>query len=392
MPQAGFNPALPSGATRTGYPQGPAGIRMSLEAMCRKIREGRVDPGVRGWANQALKDAGIDGRSGQSVYSQATAILNALRSQVVYSPDPYGAEYIVGAAATLCLKPNLCLNGGDCDDLSVALASLMLSVGIPTQIVKQNFGPDKQEHVLTAIYDGNEWQYADPSLNMSVGSAVPAVSEVWVDPMGPVGNMADSAPEIITLGRPPTLGATTTPAASTSTVQTTLTTTPSQITGYVLVTLPVQTVPGLRYRIGFNVNVLNTDYVTNATQLQADLQTAFSQNFLVEILAPTGDTTGADQSWLFQGIATTAQLLSTTATSSTDSTGVLNLVSYEAAAVQSSTATPSANPTGPTGGPVIPPLVPLGNVPVGVALVIGALAASTGGLLWAYYAKKGRRR
>jgi Transglutaminase-like superfamily len=179
---------------------------MSIEAMSAKIRAGRLDPGVRGWAIQALKDAGIDGRGGQSVASQASAILDAFRNAVGYVPDPYGAEYIAGAAATLCLKPNLCLNGGDCDDLSVALASLMLSVGIPTQIVKQNFGGDKQEHVLIAIYDGSDWQYADPSLRMALGNAVPAQTEDWVDPMGPVGNLSEVQPEIITLGRPPGLG------------------------------------------------------------------------------------------------------------------------------------------------------------------------------------------
>jgi hypothetical protein len=199
---ADFSPALPAQSTRAPYAPGSAGIRMSLETMAQKMREGRLDPGVRGWALQALKDAGIDGRGRQSVRVQAAALLEAFRAVTVYAPDPYGAEYIPSAAATLCLKPNLCVNGDDCDGLSVALGSLMLSIGIPTMIVKQNFGADQQEHVLIAVHDGNEWLYADPSTRMPLGSAVSAVSEVWVDPMDPVGTLPAASPEIITLGRP----------------------------------------------------------------------------------------------------------------------------------------------------------------------------------------------
>jgi hypothetical protein len=199
---ADFNPALPATARRAPYPDGAPGIRMSLEAMAQKMREGRVDPGVRSWAIQALKDAGIDGRAGQTVRAQASAVLDALRAATTYVPDPYGVEYIPSAAATLCLKPNLCINGEDCDGLSVALGSLMMSIGIPTQIVKQTFGGDAQEHVLIAIYDGSNWLYADPSTRLPLGSAVDAKHEDWIDPMGTVGPLTEAKPEIITLGKP----------------------------------------------------------------------------------------------------------------------------------------------------------------------------------------------
>jgi hypothetical protein len=202
---ATFAPALPAGATVQAYADGAPGIRQSLEAMSLAMRKGRLDPGVRGWALQCLKDAGIDGRSGTTVKQQATVILDALRAATVYAPDPYGAEYIPSAAATLCLRPNLCVNGEDCDGLSVALGSLLLSIGIPVQIVKQNFGGDNQEHVLIAFYDGTTWVYADPSTKMPIGSALQA-QEVWIDPMGPVGPLPEVSPEIVTLGKPRGMG------------------------------------------------------------------------------------------------------------------------------------------------------------------------------------------
>lgn len=197
---------MPGNSTRGAYPDGAPGIRMSLDAMAQKMREGRVDPKIRGWAIRALRDAGIDGRSGDSVRAQASAILDAFRAVTTYAPDPYGVEYIPSAAATLCLAPNLCVSGEDCDGLSVALGSLMLSIGIPTQIVKQSFGADAQEHVLIAVHDGSDWLYADPSTNLPLGSAVNAVNEVWIDPLGAVGPLPDAQPEIITLGKPHGLG------------------------------------------------------------------------------------------------------------------------------------------------------------------------------------------
>jgi hypothetical protein len=190
-------------ATRGDYPSGQAGIRMSLEVMAAKMREGKADASVKGWALQCLTAKGLDGRTrATTATAQAKAILECLRSATVYASDPHGTESIQSASATLCLRPNLCITGGDCDDLSVALGSLYLSVGLPTQIVKQNFGADAQEHVLVAVYVDGGWEYADPSTNMPFGSAASAVDEVWVDPMEPIGNLGEARPEIVTLGRP----------------------------------------------------------------------------------------------------------------------------------------------------------------------------------------------
>jgi hypothetical protein len=196
------NAGVPS--TRAPYLDGQAGVRQSLEAMSQKMREGRLDQAVIGWARGVLKDAGLDGRGSDSrrnSRAQVGALLTALRSQAVYAPDAFGAEVISSAAATLCLRPNLCLNGGDCDDLTIALGSAVLSLAIPVVIVKQSFGRDNQEHVLMAFQDeSGNWVYADPSTNLPLGRAPNAVEEVWVDPMGPIGALPEAHAEIVTLG------------------------------------------------------------------------------------------------------------------------------------------------------------------------------------------------
>jgi hypothetical protein len=183
------------------YPPGVAGIRLSLEVVARKIRDGRLDPDVRGWAGDVLKAAG----NPTTVRAKAQALLDAFRKQTIYVPDPVGAEYIVSAAGTMCLRPGLCVRARDCDDGVVAMGAALLSQGISVRVIKQNFGPGKQEHVLVVAQDENgAWLAVDPSTSLPVGQRVPAVKEEIIDPMDVVGSAGTSGAEIVTLGAIPT--------------------------------------------------------------------------------------------------------------------------------------------------------------------------------------------
>jgi hypothetical protein len=100
---------------REEYPSGVAGVKMSLEAIAQHIREGGADTQVQGWAMDQLLAAGISGRSGgDSSRAKMAALLAAVRKYTVYTPDPPGTEMVKSAAAMLCLRPNLCIRGGDC--------------------------------------------------------------------------------------------------------------------------------------------------------------------------------------------------------------------------------------------------------------------------------------
>jgi len=92
------------------YPVGVDGIHLSLDQMALRMREGRLDPAVRGWAGDVLIAAGRP----QTVQGQVQALLEAVRQVTVYAHDPVGSEYISGAAATLCLRPGLCIRAADC--------------------------------------------------------------------------------------------------------------------------------------------------------------------------------------------------------------------------------------------------------------------------------------
>jgi hypothetical protein len=96
------------------YPDGSEGIDQSIRTMAQKMREGRNDHRVRKWAAETLKAAGIDGRGNETVQQKTQVLLDAVRANTSYAPDPVGSEYIPSAVATLCLDPKLCVKVEDC--------------------------------------------------------------------------------------------------------------------------------------------------------------------------------------------------------------------------------------------------------------------------------------
>src|SRR5579885_697867 len=117
------------------YPAGQAGIFTSLDEIARRIREGAGDPGIKKLAMDALIEQGIDGRNNPTIAQQAGAILKYVQDHTIYAADAGGAEVIQAAHVTLCVR-DMCIRGGDCDDLTVATGSMMLAVGLPVYAVR----------------------------------------------------------------------------------------------------------------------------------------------------------------------------------------------------------------------------------------------------------------
>jgi hypothetical protein len=188
--------------SRAPYPGGDKGIAISIDKVCTKVVEGRYDPDIKGWAIDRLKEGGLDGRDRPPAATVFAYLLDALRGATIYVSDAYGSEVIQSAATTLCLRPGLCVRGGDCDDLVVVLASILLSLGYRTWIVKQRWHGAAQEHVLVAAEDESGKKIRmDPSSRMSAGHSVPADEEVFFDPMEVVASGGGvGGAEIVTLG------------------------------------------------------------------------------------------------------------------------------------------------------------------------------------------------
>jgi len=211
-----FRPSVASASAALGdatplvqrtHPAGSSGAKLSLEEVARRVREGRLDPRIRAWAGEALIKAGRP----KGARDQAQALLDAVRSQAMYAPDPLGAEMIVAAKNTLCLdEQGLCIRVADCDDLCVALGSALLSVGIPTKIVGQAFDHSGiPSHVLLAVDTKSGWKRVDPSSDkFKVGEYFPATKEWWIDPMDTKVSLAGEpgSGDFVGVGRIPIVG------------------------------------------------------------------------------------------------------------------------------------------------------------------------------------------
>jgi hypothetical protein len=102
--------------TRMEYPAGLAGVKLSLEQIAQRIREGAKSPKVQGVAFDTLYKAGFTGRSGNAgdTRQRAAALLDFVRSVTLYAPDPPNVEMTKSAETLLCLRDGLCVRGGDC--------------------------------------------------------------------------------------------------------------------------------------------------------------------------------------------------------------------------------------------------------------------------------------
>jgi len=167
------------------HPAGAKGVALSLDEVALRVKRGRNDPRVRAWAIRAVKD-GDAGGVGRFT-AKAEAILKALKKTAVYVLDPLNTEFIQAAHETLCLDDKgLCFKGGDCDDLTVAYGSAVMSIGIPFKVIGQSFkGGKVPTHVMGAIQDNEtkEWLRVDPSTDKPVGDYVLASKEWWIDPL-----------------------------------------------------------------------------------------------------------------------------------------------------------------------------------------------------------------
>jgi hypothetical protein len=167
------------------HPAGAKGVALSLDEVAARVKKGRNDPRVRAWAIRAIKEANAGGP--HRVPEKAQAILTALKKATVYVQDPLNTEFIQAAHETLCLDDKgLCFKGGDCDDLTVAYGSAVLSVGIPFKVIGQAFkGGTVPTHVMGAVQDTDtkEWLRVDPSTDKAVGDYVMATEEWWIDPL-----------------------------------------------------------------------------------------------------------------------------------------------------------------------------------------------------------------
>jgi transglutaminase-like putative cysteine protease len=165
------------------HPAGGKGAKLSLKECAERAWKARMSPRLRAWVTQALAAAGM---STGTRRQKAQAILDAFRKKVPYISDPVMGEHMATPDQVLCLdEGNLCIIGGDCDDMAIALAAAMMSIGIATMIIGSSYKEPLSvpTHVFMAFEDERgEWVKMDGTTKAPVGKVGPHAREFWVEP------------------------------------------------------------------------------------------------------------------------------------------------------------------------------------------------------------------
>ena len=139
--------------------------------MSRIVKRYKKSPALRELALNVIQD--LPGR--KNFAGQAARLQDYVRNNIQYVKDINGVETIQTPDRTLKNR------GGDCDDQSVLLATLLETIGHPTRFVaiKLNpFGP--YVHVFTETRVGSRWLAAETTEDWPLGAQPPKFSKRMV--------------------------------------------------------------------------------------------------------------------------------------------------------------------------------------------------------------------
>lgn len=126
-------------------------------------RKGKTDPTVRMLAVELTKTLAQKDYKGEVKY-----LTEFVRDRIRYIRDIYQVEYLQTPYATLKAR------SGDCDDKSVLLASLLLSIGHPTRFVAcDSSGNGVFNHVYVETKLGRVWVPLETTEPVDAGCRMP---------------------------------------------------------------------------------------------------------------------------------------------------------------------------------------------------------------------------
>ena len=147
-------------------PEGIAGTDVTVAEMNRLVKEGLKNPLIRLTALKIIKDAGVKGRD---FNGEIRAIFDWVVANVRYTKDPYRLEMVHSPDVVLRMRV------GDCDDMSILLASLLQSLGHETRFkVISSVDRASFNHVYAQVKAGNRW--------LSLDATVPDARPGWESP------------------------------------------------------------------------------------------------------------------------------------------------------------------------------------------------------------------
>lgn len=139
-------------------PGGSATIPATMLRMWQQIHDALSQIAVYSAARQITRHL-----PQKAVAQEANALFQFVQKNIRYVRDPHLVEALQTPSATLQLKT------GDCDDKTILLASLLLSIGIPVKLIVGGFVKGRYTHVWLRAKLKNQWVAMDPTEPFAMG-------------------------------------------------------------------------------------------------------------------------------------------------------------------------------------------------------------------------------
>lgn len=123
--------------TRIVIPNGVGGVKATLQAMRQLAEAGKSSPVIRQLALSLVQWI-----PEKDERAEVAALHRYVRDNIRYTRDIYGLETLHTPERLLELKQ------GDCDDKSILLASLLMSIGYPAEFYVLSYSGEIFDHVI----------------------------------------------------------------------------------------------------------------------------------------------------------------------------------------------------------------------------------------------------
>jgi transglutaminase-like putative cysteine protease len=146
-------------------PDGPAGIKETLEAMRQLVYDGKVRPYIRIFAARLVHHL-----PSKDARGEIFACWRFVKNNIRFLSDIHDVETLQTPVNTLIWRY------GDCDDHAVLLASLLGAIGYRTRFVAVGFQPNVYVHVYCeAEFSPNAWIALETTEDVPIGWRPPGV-------------------------------------------------------------------------------------------------------------------------------------------------------------------------------------------------------------------------
>jgi len=125
-------------------------------------RQGSQDLRVRAEALRCVENIAPKDTQGE-----VESIYDFVRTRIRYVHDIKDVETLHYAATLLDVGQ------GDCDDMAILLAAMLMSIGHKCQFVAVSFAPEKWSHVWTRAFVKGQWLDLEPTEPLPFGERIP---------------------------------------------------------------------------------------------------------------------------------------------------------------------------------------------------------------------------